>query len=703
MKKLYVMSCILIVLVLLMTGCNRNSKSSAVPTAQDGVVNLQNWDLDHDGMIKLNGEWEFYWKQLLHPTDFKENGTRGSVEFLKVPSFWNDNKELQTGKGYATYRVVLQLHGRDNGKLLSLYMPFGVESAYKVWINGEVAASAGRVGKSKTDMVAKYLPQVVTFPAKEKTEIIIQVSNYIQRTGGLWGEVRLGYTGDVTSFWNKRLAEELFVAGSIIIMGIYHLGLYLNRRKDKSPLYFGGFCLLIGVRSLFLGEVFINHRFPDLNFEVYKKIEYLGQYIGPALFILYVQSLFPKEIHKRVVQFSTVFYLIVGAVVLLTPSSIFTYTLLATHVVLLVLAPYIVYVFVIAAVRRREGALFCCILFLIMALTVVNDILHYNSIITTFDMAKFGLFIFIFAQAFLLSTKFSKAFQSVEELSNKQAKWSQELELTVDERTTELKKTLEDLKDAQRQLVESEKMAALGALVAGIAHEINTPVGVSVTAASHLKQKTDEIMLVLQENKMKKSDLINYFHLSNESTHIISNNLNRASELIKGFKLVAVDQSHEDKRYFYVKDYIQEVLVSLKPQLRKTKHQLVFECPDDLEIYSYPGAFSQILTNLIMNSIIHAFGGEEQGVLSIHITKISSQLRLEYRDNGKGMPPEVKEKIFDPFFTTNRGGGGTGLGMHVIYNLVTQSLAGTIHCESELGQGTLFIIHLPLEERIHDA
>jgi signal transduction histidine kinase len=336
-------------------------------------------------------------------------------------------------------------------------------------------------------------------------------------------------------------------------------------------------------------------------------------------------------------------------------------------------------------------------MFLVLALTVVNDVLYYNQVISTFDMAKFGLFSFIFAQAFLLSIKFSKAFKSVEELSLKQAKWSTELEKTVQERTQDLQITLEDLKLTQKQLVESEKMAALGALVAGVAHEINTPVGVSVTANSYLQQKTIDMLQVLEENKLKKSDLTGYLSVANESTQIISNNLKRASELVKGFKQVAVDQTSEVEREFKLKEYLQEIIFSLGPKLKSNKVDVQLEVDEELSVTSYPGVFSQIFTNLIINSLTHAFHRDEKGTIFIKVEK-GSQLLLEYSDNGKGMLPEVRQKIFDPFFTTNRAAGGTGLGMHIVYNLVTQSLGGTITCETRLNEGTTFLIILPLGE-----
>ncbi|OWR30713.1 hypothetical protein CDO73_08940 [Saccharibacillus sp. O23] len=668
-------------------------------TASEGELSLEGRPLGEGEIVPLDGEWEFHWMKLLTPEQLAEGTDGDASAYIRVPAFWADQPAAGTGTGHATYRLKVRMSEEQAGHAYGLYLPYGMESAYEVWINGEFAASAGKLGVSRAGMEGQYRPQVTYFEGREENEIVIRLSNYVQRTAGIWDSIRLGRAEDVSAFWNRRTASELFVAGGIVMMGLYHLGLYALRRKDRAPLYFGAFCLLFGLRSLLLGENYMGESFPNLGFETYKKMDYLGQYIGPALFILYVQALFPKDIHKFMVRALVVFDLLLGLTVLLTPAWVFAHTLPASHVSLAIYAPYLIYVFVRAAVRRREGALLCCILFAVMALTIVNDLLYYNNVIVTFDMAKFGLFLFVFAQAFLLSIKFSKAFRSVEELSERQSRWSHELEATVEDRTRDLSAALTDLRGAQKQLVEAEKMAALGGLVAGIAHEINTPVGIGVTAASHLRDKTRELRSGFEEGRMKRSELSAYLSMADESAEIVSANLSRAAELIRGFKQVAADQSSEERRTFNVKAYVREVLVSLGPQLKRTRIRTRLDGDDDLELNGYPGALSQIVTNLVVNSVTHAFGEGEEGNIFIDARRQGNGVRLVYRDDGRGMAPEVSAKIFDPFFTTNRSGGGTGLGMHIVFNLVTQSLGGSIVCDSGPGQGTTFDIYLPSGEK----
>jgi signal transduction histidine kinase len=266
----------------------------------------------------------------------------------------------------------------------------------------------------------------------------------------------------------------------------------------------------------------------------------------------------------------------------------------------------------------------------------------------------------------------------------------------MDAANLELRETLGQLEQTQAQLVQAGKMAALGDLVAGVAHEINTPVGVGVTAASHLENETREIATLYEEGRMKRGDLDRYLALSQDAAKLILSNLNRAAELIRSFKQVAVDQSGEGRRTFRVKEYLAEVCLSLRPVLKNTGHHLEISCPEDLELNSYPGVFSQIVTNFITNSLTHAYDEDEAGSLLFDIGLQGGNVLFRYTDDGKGMSQDQVLHAFDPFFTTNREKGGSGLGLHIVYNLVTQKMLGTITCESKPGKGTTFVLIFPV-------
>ena len=259
-----------------------------------------------------------------------------------------------------------------------------------------------------------------------------------------------------------------------------------------------------------------------------------------------------------------------------------------------------------------------------------------------------------------------------------------------------LENTLAVLKTAQTQLVEAEKMASLGGLVAGVAHEINTPLGVALTAASYMENETQNFLGEIKDGTLKRSRLVNYCETSSEGCGLVIKNLRRAAELVQSFKQVAVDQSSEERRVFNVREYVEDVLLNLRPKLKQSNHQIIINCSADLELNSYPGAFSQVLTNLVMNSLLHAYEPNETGTLSFDILRSDKQIRFTYSDDGKGMSAEVLHKAFEPFYTTKRNQGGSGLGLHIVYNIVTQKLKGTISIESEPMKGARFNICIPI-------
>lgn len=316
--------------------------------------------------------------------------------------------------------------------------------------------------------------------------------------------------------------------------------------------------------------------------------------------------------------------------------------------------------------------------------------------------------------------RFATVFRDITErieAQEKARKLNEELERRVAERTAELweansalqetnkalRESQKQIREAQAELIESKKMAALGGLVAGVAHEINTPVGIGVTAASHLAEKTARFVEAYSAKDVKRSDLEEYLEVCTEASGMIQVNLNRAAELIQSFKQVAVDRSSQKRRSFAMKSFVDEVLLSLRPELKRTEHRVEVECPEDLVVDGYPGALSQILTNFVMNSLLHGFEGVEAGLIRIVAERDGDDVRLVYTDDGRGMDRPTLEKIFEPFFTTKRGRGGSGLGLHVVYNLATQTLGGRIGCQSSPGQGTRFELVFPACEEDGDG
>ncbi|MDG6098697.1 HAMP domain-containing histidine kinase [Alteromonas sp. ZYF713] len=278
------------------------------------------------------------------------------------------------------------------------------------------------------------------------------------------------------------------------------------------------------------------------------------------------------------------------------------------------------------------------------------------------------------------------------------------LEEEVNQRTIALKsanneliQTLEKLHQFQRQIVENEKMASLGDMVAGVAHEVNTPIGLGITASTMMLDRLAVIDQQFKDKTLKASAMERFINESRENLNIIYRNLDRAAQLISSFKQVAVDQTSEEAREVNVKQLIEETLMSMRPRLKKVTHTINIDCSETLNVMCKAGPLNQILINLIMNSLIHAFETVENGKIDVIARLTDDQkLKIIYKDNGSGIPTSIKKRIFDPFVTTKRGQGGSGLGMHLVFNLVTQALNGNIKLESEEGNGVEFTLTFPV-------
>lgn len=444
----------------------QNLFPESIPKAQKGILDLTEWNFEKDGIIPLDGEWEFYWKKLLYGFQNKSSSvssTNKALKYISVPRSWNDfviNGQKLDGIGYATYRLKVLLPN-DISSPLALKIP-DIGTAYNLYVNGEKLAQVGNLSNKPKGSKAFYKPQVVYLLENKKSfEIVFQVSNYIHSQGGIWYEVYIGKYEDLRLIRERNLLLDLFVCGALLLMGFYHLGLFGLRKKDKSPLYFGLFCLLIAIRPLLTGEMYWYHLFPEFPWELGYRMDYLNMYIGAPLFIMFINSVFPKEMPKWVCLLIVIPSIILSLTVLLLPPMVSTRTLQFMQAVLFIGIIATVYAMVLAMIRKRLGAKAFFSGTLVFAIIVVNDILYTNGIIFTGYYVPFGFLFFVFSQAFFLSLRFSYAFIEVEELS-------ENLEIKVIQRTTELEKAK---KYAEEEHNKSEKLL-LNILPEDVAEEL---------------------------------------------------------------------------------------------------------------------------------------------------------------------------------------------------------------------------------------
>jgi signal transduction histidine kinase len=302
----------------------------------------------------------------------------------------------------------------------------------------------------------------------------------------------------------------------------------------------------------------------------------------------------------------------------------------------------------------------------------------------------------LFVSSYFDITERRQAQEQIEELNS-------QLELRVAHRTAELQNanqelshTLDTLKVAKDQLVQSEKLAALGALVAGVAHELNTPIGNGLTVASSLEDRVKEFSAML-ETGIKRSELQTFVNDTRLAAEILERNLARAGALVAGFKQVAVDQTSSQRRNFAFSAFVSEVLTTLSPAIRKSGCVIEKEVPSDLSLNSYPGPLGQVLTNLINNAMVHGFAAEPAGVITVRARPVQNdRLEISVHDTGRGIKSQDLNRVFEPFFTTRLGQGGSGLGLHIVHNIVTGVLGGTIDVQSVPEQGCTFTLTVPV-------
>lgn len=333
----------------------------------------------------------------------------------------------------------------------------------------------------------------------------------------------------------------------------------------------------------------------------------------------------------------------------------------------------------------------------------VQNIAKYKNYRTSFERANYKEIDQLSNVLNIMLARIDKDLSASEKTKQEIFHLNSDLENRITSRTEALKdsnkellSTLEKLHQFQGQLVENEKMASLGDMVAGVAHEINTPIGLGVTASSVLEDKLHEIQQAYDDKTLKGSQLKQFLNESEKHITIVRRNLNRAAQLISSFKQVAVDQSNEEPRRVNVKELINEICLTLAPQLSHTNYNITISCDPELDVNIKAGPMNQILINLIMNSKIHGFNNFTEGNITITVMNLSNQLNIIYQDDGVGIDDTIKSKIFEPFITTKRGEGGSGLGLHLVYNLVTQALGGSIELDNSQSKGVVFEINVPI-------
>ncbi|MGC4019280.1 MAG: diguanylate cyclase [Muricomes sp.] len=415
--------------------------------AEAGIMDLTQLDFQND-VASLDGQWEFYWNQLLNPGEVAPNLITGYVD---VPRSWNKyeaNKSTYSGDGYATYRLTFSI---DDNRRLALKIP-RLRTAYKLWGNGELIASAGTVGKTRDTMKPQYLPQISFFDAKAgDNEILIQVSNFYHRSGGISESLKLGSEGQIVGLKLRNTAMEFILFGSLMVIGAYHLVLFFFRKKkDGSPLYFGLFCALIGIRTLLGGECFLFYLMPEFNWEIAHKILTLTYYLGVPLALMFLRSIFPKYFNIRMIRGAQIMGGIFVLILLFTPARIFTVINIVYQIWSFAVIFYIVGALVRIFIHREKGGWLIGTGAIALLIGGINDIIFFTpciyenkfiflgNLVRVGNLTPLGLFIFACTNSLLIAKRFSDALEQKEIMTVKLVEVNAHLDELVNQRTKDL-------------------------------------------------------------------------------------------------------------------------------------------------------------------------------------------------------------------------------------------------------------------------
>lgn len=431
-----------------LAGC---SPAKIKPKVQKGLLDLSSYNFSKSGTVELNGEWEFYWKKLYTHQDILQQKP-AKKSYIFSPRTWNSYEHKQKavgGIGYATYHLRVKLP-KKNLKLALKILPIG--TTYRLYINDQLQGSGGKLSTEKTAAVPGYNPTTALFnPTSSMLYITIQVANHHYLFGGIWQTIHLGLQDQVFKKKEREIMTDFFLAGSIFIIALYHIGLFFIRRKSASALYFSMVCITAAVRLLFTGEYMIQ-AFIQLDWFTLIRTDYLTITLGPLAFGWFLHSLFSKEYARKLLLVQTFMFSVSFLIILLSPPSFFASLLSFFQVLVLLSCAYAMFVLIKATIHKQEGAFLFVIGALALFVTITNDILYTAEIINTDHQFGAGLFIFIFFQALVLSFRFSKAFSQTEELSEQLNYTNKNLEKRVEERTGELQMTNQRLNEFVEEL-----------------------------------------------------------------------------------------------------------------------------------------------------------------------------------------------------------------------------------------------------------
>ncbi|WP_233711198.1 ATP-binding protein [Lederbergia citrisecunda] len=668
--------------------------------SKEGILDLTQVHVSKNP-IKLNGEWAFYWQERLSPEDIQIRSARdgNNERWISIPSSWLgyrlDGQQLN-GTGFATFRLVIQLSEQDRNERLALRLPT-IFHAYKLWVNGELLAEVGVVGQDKSSVTPHLSTKLVFFqPENDRVELVMQVANFHHKRGGITKYIEFGGSDVLTVRTNLRIAAEMFTTAGLLVIGVYHLLLFGLRRKDRATLYFGLFTMLLGIRSLLVGELLITQLWPAIPWELQFKIEYLILCSSGYIIAMYSDCIFPNSVSR---WFHLGTRIVTGAfciIIVVTPALIYTKLLLMIGVMVVLHMVYLMVGLVQAAVRRVEGALIFLLVSVVALVTVINDFLYYNEWSPIGNTSPLGMLVFTIAQMILLSSRFTRAASNEEKIArelqdanNKLTEMNMNLERTVQERTHALSAAHDDLRISYDRLLHSEQ--GRKKLLAYITHDLRLPLSSMLGYVEAVQDKVkpernEQYLKYIRDNTIRINRMIEELSfLSHLETGQVS------------YRMEPVHVNHFLRGFFEQYELVvRDAGLDFMLDIGNTEDQR----PNLPVVEMDAQRLEQALFNLVSNAMkFTSRGGLVRIALAVDEVNHTRYAIISVQDSGTGIPPDQLEQIFDRNYKYERPGvekgvEGSGLGLAICREIV-QAHGGTVRAESDGKTGSIFYVSLP--------
>lgn len=667
-----------------------------------GVACLADRELCNNSIIRLDGQWEFYWQQLIYPEQFSFSADSYRKDTIQMPRLWNKQQVKQdtiSGSGYATYRLTVINLDTENVPVYALKIPV-IFSAYTVWANQQLLFSYGSLTNGARNNSPYANVSYIPAPENGRLELVLHVANYRHRGGGIAESILLGSAEAVSRQVNRNIAFDLLLFGSLFIIGFYHLVFFFFRKKEKSYFFLGLFSLLISVRTLFVGEIYFLHLFPSFNWEVAHKMLTLTYYLGVAVFLLLLDSVFPELINRRILKGIMGVSLSFSAIVILTPTTVFTYLNPLYQLYSLLVILYIFYILFMACKENRNSAYATAIGVTVLLLTAVNDIIYLSILvmdsgehflrrfISGGNLSAWGLLFFIFTHSFILASKLSANFAEVESVREKLLQLNQSLEDKVKKRTLALESSNKELQQAYASLANSEK--SLHTLIQNISHDLKTPLTI---VQGYINAILDGLVEPSQQEKylLRVRDKVN--NLGHMVGELLDSSSRGPNTLDYNYTFISIRDFTEYFRERCSLDMTNSPLslsAEISPALLQEKQTL--------SVHVDMKKIERVMLNLLHNAQKFSPAGDTVHI-GFSLSDGADYLIVEVKDRGIGIAEADLPYIFQRFYKVSRSRpedpAGSGLGLAIAREIIEHH-NGRIWAESKLKDGSSFFFTLPI-------